>query len=159
MDSKTALKGFFRINIEDQDGTISGDSGWVENNITNLGFQYYIVERMLASANSLRVGAIALGSGGAPADADLSLDGEHQARATLGPANMSVVGSKTAQFVATFNSGLSFVTDTATLSNIGLFAYTSANSGQIFAGNNYSQSQVATNQNVNVTYQIRFATT
>ena len=160
MNSNMTLKGFFRVNIVDPDGTIAGDSGWCENNITNLGFQYYLVELMLASANSLRVAAIALGSNAtAPADADTSLIGEHVKRVSLGPSNMSVVASKTAQFVATFNSTASFVTNTATLNNIGLFAYTSANQGQIFAGNTYSSSQVQTNQNVNVTYQIRFATT
>lgn len=158
MNSGTQVKGFYRVNIEDPDGTVVGDSGWVENKITNLGFQYYLVELMLASAGSLRVAAIALGSGSAAvADADTNLTGEHVKRkAVVG--NSSVIASKTAQFLATFGSSDSFVTGNATLNNIGLFAYTSAGSGSMFAGNTYTSSAVATNQNVNVTYQIRFAT-
>lgn len=147
------VQGFFRVNIVDPDGTIKGDSGWKENKVVDLGFQYYLVELMLASAGSLRVTHVALGNGTVPGDAATSLDGEHQKRQTV---TKSVVNSKTAQFVATFDSGLSFVTDTATLANIGLFATSSG--GSMFAGNTYSSSQVATNQNVNVTYQIRFAT-
>ena len=154
--SDMKIKGFFRVNITDPDGTIVGDSGWQENKIVNLGFQYYLVELMLNSANSLRVSHVALGSGaGVPADADTVLSGEHEKRKAV---TGSVVASKTAQYVATLGSSDSFVTNTATLNNIGLFAYSSKGSGQMFAGNTFTSSQVATNQNVNVTYQIRFAT-
>jgi len=158
MKSETKLKGFFRVNIEDSDGSIVGDSGWQQNMITNTGFQYYLVELMLASAGSLRVNAVALGTGGAPVASDSTLSGEVVKRVSLAAANMSVVSSTTAQFVATFNSSISFVTNTVSISNIGLFAYTSAGSGSMFAGNTYNSSQVQTNQNVNVTYQIRFST-
>jgi len=152
--TKLAVKGFFRINIE-EDGQIVGDSGWVENRTTNTGIEHYLVDLMLQQAGSLVVSHLALGSGGVPAEADTSLAGEHEKRKAV---TTSKIASKTAQFVATFGSSDNFVTDTATLNNIALCAYSSAGSGSIMAGQTYSSSQVQTNQNVNVTYQIRFAT-
>ena len=154
--SNLAVKGFFHIQIE-EDGQIVGDSGWVENRCTNTGIEHYLVDLILEQAGSLTVSAIALGSGGVPAEADTTIAGEHEVRKEV-TANTSKIASKTAQWVATFGSTDSFVTDTATLNNIALCAYTSETSGSIFAGQTYSSSQVQTNQNVNVTYQIRFAT-
>jgi hypothetical protein len=66
------------------------------------------------------------------------------------------VASTTAQFTATFASSASFLTAAADLSNIGLFAATTTND-TLFAGNTYASSSCNTNQNVNVTYQIRFS--
>jgi hypothetical protein len=66
------------------------------------------------------------------------------------------VASTTAQFTATFASGDSFLSAAANLSNIGLFSGT-ATDATIFAGNTFASSSCATNQSVNVTYQIRFS--
>jgi len=154
--TKVLVQGFFRVNIADPDGSIVGDSGWTENKIVNDGFNLYLVELMLAQGGSRRVSHIALGSGGsAPADADTSLTGEHLVRKSV---TVSSIASKTAQFVATFGSTDAFVTGNATLNNIGLFYTSTQGAGSMFAGNTYTSSQVASNQNVNVTYQIRFAT-
>jgi hypothetical protein len=157
MDTVVKVQGFFRVNVVDPDGTLKGDSGWQENKVVNEGFNHYLVELMLAQANSLRVSHIALGtSATAVADTDTALAGELEKRQAV---TASSIASKTAQFVATFASTLSFVTDaTRQLNNIGLFAYSSKGSGSMFAGNTFSSSQIASNQNVNVTYQIRFAT-
>lgn len=152
MVSKTSLKGFFRINIVDEEGNIVGDSGWRENLITNEGFSRYISKMMINDANSLRVSHLALGSGNAPTATDTTLQGEHLKRKSV---SSSEIASKTVQFLATFGSSDSFVTNTATLANIGLF--NSSSGGYLFAGNTFNSSQVATNQNVNVTYQIRFS--
>lgn len=152
MKSNIALKGFFRISIEDENGNIVGDSGWKENLITNEGFSRYISKLMIADANSLRVSHLALGSGTAPTVDSTTLDGEHLKRKS---ATSLEIASKTVQFSATFGSSDSFVTNTATLANIGLFNASSG--GYLFAGNTFNSSQVATNQNVNVTYQIRFS--
>jgi hypothetical protein len=160
VSSNVAIKGFYRLQIKNQDGTIAGDSGWNRNMITNLGFQYYVVELMGNSSGSLRVSHAALGTGAAPASNATALAGEisgsngsHRQTVTF-----SEVGSKTAQYVGTFASGASFVTQTENISNVGLFAVSTEATGQIFAGNNYTSSSVATNQSVNLTYQIRFAT-
>jgi hypothetical protein len=153
---KCGVFGFFRVQIEDgPTGKIVGDSGWRKNRITNTGFQHYIVQLMIASAGSSRVTHAALGSGTEPAEAGTSLNGEHVVRQTVSSEESN---SKTVRFTATFNSGLGFVTDTATIQNVGLFATSTQGAGSIFCGQTYAQSQIQTNQNVNVTYEIQFAT-
>lgn len=145
------VKGCFRINIE-EDGKIVGDSGWQENLVVNEGFSRFIVQLMLAGANSTRITHVSLGAGGVPSATDTTLAGEHLKRKAV---SGSEISSKTMRFLATFGSSDSFVTNLATLANIGLF--NSSTGGYLFAGNTYSSSQIATNQNVNVTYEIRFS--
>lgn len=150
------LRGFFRVQIK-QDEKIVGDSGWCENQVTNLGIQDYLVTPLMGGSGKT-VSHMALGTGGAPASNDTSLAGEltHAAndRKTV---STSVVSSRTAQFTAAFNSVDSFVTATANISNIGLFHTSTTAAGTLFAGNTFASSAVATNQNVNATYQIRFS--
>jgi hypothetical protein len=59
---------------------------------------------------------------------------------------------------ATFASANSFITATASISNIGLFQTSGPTtaSGTLYAGNTYTSSSLATNQNVNATYTITF---
>jgi len=45
-----------------------------------------------------------------------------------------------------------------TIQNIGVFAASAVTAGSILCGNTYATSQLQTNQSVNVTYQLRFAT-
>ena len=77
------------------------------------------------------------------------------AQATFTSGTAATNGSTSGQFTATFSSADSFVTNTQNLSNIGLFATSAA--GTLFAGNTFASSSCATNQNVNVTYNINFA--
>lgn len=155
MKSDINVKGFFRINIE-ENGKIIGDSGWVQNQITNDGFREYLTELLGAGANSKQVGYVALGIGTVPGASDTSLDGEIMASTQRKAVTYGSVGSTTAQFTATFASSDNFLTASANLSNIGLFNTT--NTGDtLFAGNTYTSSSCGTNQNVNVTYQIRFS--
>ena len=174
------VRGFFRLQIT-EDGKVVGDSGigadgkliemgggpgMRENQVTNLGIQNYVVNRLMGAAAGTTVGYMALGTGTAPAASDTTLNGENFHKSTNSTTNSrasvstSVVSSKTAQFTAAFNSANSFVTATANISNIGLFdSYLTslANVGTLFAGNTYASSSVATNQNVNATYQIQFS--
>lgn len=155
--SKDKLKviGKFRVNVTEdgEDGVkIVGDSGWINNQVTNVGFDKYLVRAIAAESGSLQVSHMALGTGGAPATGDTSLAGEVEVRASVTTSNVS---SKTERFTATFASSDSFVTDTQNISNAGLF--NSSSSGSIFAGNTYASSSVATNQNVNATYEIQFS--
>jgi len=149
------VHGFFRVNIE-EDGKIIGDSGWQKNQITNLGFLEYLVSTLGASAGSKQIGFVALGTGAAPAASDTVLAGEIMASTQRGAVTYAAVGSTTAQFTATFASSNSFLTAQAAISNIGLFNATTTNA-TLFAGNTYTSSSCDTNQNVNVTYQIRFS--
>jgi hypothetical protein len=162
LGSSVKIEGFFRLQIEDgPSGAIVGDSGWVKNMITDTGFQHYIVQLMGNSAGSARVSHAALGEGTAPGATGTSLESE--VTGTNGTAGRKAVtfsetGSKTCQWVCTFASTDSFVTQTETIRNVGLFSTSTVGGGSIFAGNTYNTSTVATNQNVNLTYQVRFAT-
>ena len=64
------LHGFFRLQIEEQDGSIAGDSGWQRNTVTNLGKLHYIVRAMASSAGSKYPAYAALGEGSEPGAAD-----------------------------------------------------------------------------------------
>ncbi len=146
-------RGFYRIKLEDgKTGKKTGDSGWLENQVTNLGVQDYLLQWLCENtASGKSVSHVALGTGAAPGSSSTSLGGEVDKRTSV---STSIESSRTAQFTAQFNSSNSFVTTTQDIANIGLFNTSSG--GTIFAGNTYSSSSCATNQNVNVTYQIRF---
>jgi hypothetical protein len=155
------IKGFSRVQItEDQpDGNVKvvGDSGMVgPNQITNLGFLNYLVKLLGNSAGSKQVGYVALGTGSAPNASHVVLNGEIMASTQRKAVTFGSSGSTTAQFTATFASSDSFLSASAALSNIGLFAAATSDD-TLFAGNTYTSSTCATNQNVNVTYQIRFS--
>ena len=146
------IKGMYRVQIE-EDGNVVGDSGWRENLVTNLGFNQYLVSSLGSIAGSKFLTHAALGSGGAPIAADTTLAGEVVKRAAVTAATSS--SSKTLRLTATFASSDSFVTNTQNISNIGLFNTSSG--GTLFAGNTYTSSSCATNQNVNATYDIIFS--
>ena len=63
------VRGFFRVQIEDEQDGIVGDSGWQENVITNLGF-LNVVNQLGTSLTGSKHSHLALGSGGAPATKD-----------------------------------------------------------------------------------------
>lgn len=147
------VQGMFRVNIT-EDGKVVGDSGWRKNQITNLGFNQYLVGS-LGNISGKSVTHAALGTGGAPAASDTTLAGEQSVRAALTVATSS--SSKTLRNTATFSSAASFVTASKNISNIGLFNTSTAATGTLFAGNTYASSTVATNQDVNITYDIIFA--
>jgi len=146
------LHGFFRVQIDD-DGKIVGDSGWQKNTVVDLGFNKYLVSALGSIAGSSYIGFASLGTGGAPAAADTALAGEQSVRAAVTAATSST--SKTLRLTATFASSASFVTATKNISNVGLFASSAA--GTLFAGNTYASSSCATNQAVNITYDLTFS--
>lgn len=157
------VHGFFRVQITEDKGegskVVVGDSGWRKNQVVNLGFDQYLCQTLAGAAGSKTISYMMLGTGGAPAAGDTSLSGEltHTANARK-TVSTSTIASKTIQFTAAFNSVDSFITASANISNIGLINHSStATAGTIFAGNTYTSSAVATNQNVNATYQIRFS--
>ena len=163
MEDGVKLNGFYRVHItEDRDGkeVIVGDSGWHKNILTNLGIQNYLAYTLAASAGSKQIGFIAIGTGGTPATDAVVLVGEimgstHRKAVTKAfSARTTSNGSATMQFTATFASSDSFLTGASNISNIGLFAATTTND-TLFAGNTYASSACATNQNVNVTYEIQ----
>lgn len=149
------VHGFFRVNIS-EDGKIVGDSGWCKNQITNEGFRNFLVRLVGKAASSSQVAYVALGTGGAPAAADTTLAGEISGSTKRTTVTFASNGSTTAEFTATFSSSASFLAGNSNISNIGLFA-SNATNDTLFAGNTYTSSTCGTNQDVNVTYQIRFS--
>ncbi len=158
------VRGMFRVQLtKDENGRtrVVGDSGWNKNLVTNLGFDQFLCQTLAGMAGSKTVSYMALGTGGAPVATDTSLASEltdtSNSRKTVSP---STIASKTVQFTAAFNSSDSFITNAGgrSISNVGLFNVSTTNAGTLFAGNTYSSSLCQTNNNVNVSYQIRFAT-
>ena len=145
------VRGFFRVQIEDEQDGIVGDSGWQENVITNLGF-LNVVNQLGTSLTGSKHSHLALGSGGTPATNATSLGGEVEVRAALTAASS---GSTALQMTATFASAASFVTNTQNISNIGVFG--TSTGGTLLSGNTYASSSCATNQAVNATYTWTFA--
>jgi hypothetical protein len=161
--SAVTVRGFFRLNIiDDSDGTprVVGDSGWCENLITNFGFQNGVCACLGGVSGSTQLAAAALGTGTAPAVTDTTLNGEITdvagARMTGTNIAFSTIASKTLQAAATLASGV--YTTTKTIQNVGLFFGTATTSSTLAAGNTYATSQLASNQSVALTYQLRFAT-
>lgn len=152
---KVAIRGFYRLQLQNEDGTFEPDDGWYENQVVNLGFNQYLVSTLGAIAGSKQISYMAVGTGGAPAAGDTALTGEQSVRAAVTAATSS--SSKALQLTATFASAASFVTASKNLSNIGLFNTSTAATGTIFAGNTYASSAVATNQNLNATYIVSFS--
>jgi hypothetical protein len=150
------VRGFYRLKIvenpDTDDAIVVGDSGWYENQVTNLGFNWYLAGLLGDIAGSSQVSYVAIGTGTVPGAAATTLAGEVELRTAVTAATSS--NSKAVRFTATFTSAQSFVTTTEPISNIGLFR--SLTVGTLFAGNTYASSNVATNQNVNITYDITF---
>ncbi len=148
-----AIRGFYRVQISNPDGKIAGDSGWHQNQVTNLGIRSYLVD-WLTSSTGFAITHMALGTGTAPASNATTLAGELEKRQAV---TSSIVASATAQFTAAFASANSFSTAaSASISNVGLFHTSTSAVASLFAGNTYTSSSLATNQSVNATYQIRF---
>ena len=148
-------QGFFRLKLgQSDDGKtkVVGDTGWRKNEVTNLGFQNYVVALMGAQAGSVQIGAMVVGTGAAPATGDTALAGE-TIRQSCGN---SIVASKTLQATLAIASG-DHPGGTPTIQNIALINST-ATGGTIFSGGTYSTSQWQTNQGLSATYQLRFGT-
>lgn len=151
-------RGFFRLQIQDQDGKVAGDTGWRENQVTNLGFEQYLCYALgTAIGTPKNISHAMLGTGTAPGAADTSLNGEiTDVAGTRCAVTPTTIASKTVQFAFTLAS--SVYTAAKTIQNVGLINHSStATAGTIFAGNTYTTSALATNQSVNGSYQIRFA--
>lgn len=152
---KIGIRGFYRVHIQNPDGSLAGDSGWRENQITNEGFRNFMARLLGGISGSSQITHAALGTGGAPAASDTTLAGEQSVRAAVTAATSST--SKAVVFTATFDSAASFVTATKNISNVALAATSTAGAATIFCGAAFASSSVATNQAVNLTYSITFA--
>jgi len=150
------IRGFFRVQIT-EDGQVKGDTGWRPNQVVNLGFSHYLVDLLGQGANSKQISRVVLGNGTEPGATDTSIESEHNtATYTRTTVSFSNESSKTSRFTATFASSDSHITAASSIRNVGIINNTTS-AGTIMAGNTFTQSAWNTNQDINVTYEIRFS--
>lgn len=147
------IRGFSRIHIVDPDGSLAGDSGWVENAVTNEGKRHYLAQLLGKLAGSSGIGYAALGTGSQANATHTTQDGE-LAEGVRDAVSAATNGSTAVRFTGTFASADSFVTATRNISNIGLWATDTG--GSVFSVAAYNSSSCATNQAVNYTYDVTF---
>ncbi len=164
MYSPSVLRGFFSIEVTEHDDEgnefVVGSAYDIPNVVTADGRELYILRHMDNTAGSLRISHVALGTGAAPATNGTTLAGEiGDAAGSRSAATLARNGSTQLRVTATFASSDSFSTAAANnISNIGLFQQSNTQTATIFAGAAYTSSALATNQNVNITYDIDFQT-
>jgi len=146
------VRGFIHAQIIDpKTGKIHGDTGWVENKLTNAG---------LTSLANL------IGGGAGGYTVGYAIAGTQTAAVDM--SQTAVIGSTNSfRAIATATSGTctqTFTVDfgSASLSascNVGAIGLHKTNSdGSLVAMQTFATSQWNTNQDFNVTYQLRFAT-
>lgn len=163
MNQLITLQGFAKVQVA-EGGKIVGDSGWIKNLITDYGLDECIGQLIVGGAGSVRVSALALGEGTAPAtdDGSSTLDGElvntNTAAIRQAHAGVTVTTSNgagiTCRWLGTFGSGDRAAT--YDIANIGLYSNTSGTG--LMAGITYSSTNVGTNQDVHSTYEWQFST-
>ena len=150
-----SLHGFYRVSITDSDGTIVGDTGVLHNLIVSGGLTNYLTYVFAASAGSSVIGMAALGSGNTLIVTNSSIiPGVHATGLykTVSKTFITRAASSdgdTARYLATWVSG----TSTANIGAVGLVATTGV---QFFCGGTYATSSVASNQAINLTYDVVF---
>lgn len=151
--SGVPLRGFFRIRIG-EDGPngetqVVGDSGWIKNQITNVGWKDCIFSHMHEdiSSDAAMINRLALGTGAAPASDATSLAGETvRSSDSTASASASTKLRITAEFASGDHPGGS-----PNIANAGIFTDTNSG-GTLLSGATYSSSNWATNQGVSCTY-------
>ena len=145
------LRGFYHVQMpHPETGEIIGDSLWNENQMLELGFLDYVCKTIGGSTGSKQVSHAGLGTGGAPSASDITIAGEVGTRQAVTFATSS--DSKTMRFTATFAAGWHTSASAHNISNIGLFNTSSG--GTAIAGNTFASSSCASNQAVNITYDL-----
>lgn len=146
------VKGFFRLNIIDKKTKkIVGDSGWIQNQITNYGLESCIVALPFKCANSIQASGIMLGSGTGVASTGTNLQNSNSDY-WAAFAYSQVVASLTARATCSFDGTVG----AATLQEIGVFA---ASTGTVICAKSFTSSALTTDQDVNCTYELRYTTT
>ncbi len=144
------VRGFFRLNIVDKKTRkIVGDTGWLENQITNYGWESCIAALPFACANSIQATGMMLGSGTGVASSGTNL--QNSLSDYWGSFLQSTVaGSSTCRATRSFDGTLGAVT----LQEIGVFA---ASNGTVIAAKSFNSSALTTDQDVNCSYELRYS--
>lgn len=164
-DIKFGLQAFAKVQLR-EDGKLVGDAEWVKNTITDYGLNEGIAHVLLASAGSVRVTAVALGTGTAPATNTVTLPGivEDNTDGRDIDVSSSVISTNdgagvTARWYGTFASSDVHFSTTHAIQNIGLYASTATDAGSVLCGAAYTVSTLNTNQDVEYSYEWQIATT
>uniref|UniRef100_A0A7V3JA87 Uncharacterized protein n=1 Tax=candidate division CPR3 bacterium TaxID=2268181 RepID=A0A7V3JA87_UNCC3 len=142
-----------KIGLNRDDGKVDvlGDSGWVENTVTNDGLNNYIAASVGAVAGSKQFLYMVLATQTAAVSATAtSLSGEVANRKAV---SASTIATGTFQATASWSS--SDITTQYTIGAVGM--YNTSSGGTLGAGQTFATSVWATNQNVSATYQLRFS--
>jgi hypothetical protein len=147
------VRGFCRVQIRDhKTGKVVGDSGWGPNTVTDFGLDNACAGAMIGAAGSCQAlsGVIATQSTAVDAT-QISLLGTQGEVVDLSP---STIVTGTAQVTASFAG--SDLGGTITVGSVGLHSNTNA-ATDLVAGKTFTTSQMATNQDLDITYQIQFS--
>ena len=149
------LHGFYRVAIVNEDGMVAGDTGVLHNLIVSGGLTNYLTYVFASSAGSSQIGMAALGSGNTLIVTNSTIIPGVTATDLYKTVSKTFItraassDGDTARFLATWVSG----TRTANIGAVGLVATTGVN---FFCGGTYATSSVASNQAVNLTYDVVF---
>jgi hypothetical protein len=158
--NKAKIKGFFRGQIIDRSGRVCGDSDWVENVTTNVGIQN-LGSSILGptGGNSVVCARIATQTAAVNVTQVDLLGYENSFRLPTTSATTGA-GAMTCQFTASFAGSNN--SDTIAVGAAGLDIATPVNATQttnsLVNAQTFTTSNMATNQDFNLTYQVRFTT-
>jgi hypothetical protein len=153
---KLAVRGFFRVNVVNKKTRrIVGDSGWIENQITNMGLESCLLGMPAGlGGDVLRWMGLGAGAGAtAPASDATSLPGWISTDYTS-TAGIAVNASTQIRLTQTFD----FPTSQSSVANVGIHMSNNSTGGSLVAGETFNSSDVATDQDVNVTYDLNYST-
>lgn len=157
--SGIVMRGIYRLHIVNPDGSVASDTGWHKNIVTDQGFQQFLLRALTSSANCGSITHAALGSGTAPQSNSTNLSNELTQTDLRRTVSFASTGSKSVAICATWASG--WVTTSQSsyqLNNVGLFNTSTQGAATMLCGNTFTQQTCSTNQAVNLTYNLIFAT-
>lgn len=145
------VKGFTRLQIVNrEDGSVAGDTGWMQNQITNYGWESCIVALPLKCANSVQCSGMLLGSGTGVASSGTNLTASCTA-GWIPFAQSTVISSSTARATGTLAGSDLGAT---TIQEIGIKA---VSTDTVIAAKSFTSSAIATTQDINASYELRYS--
>lgn len=147
------VRGFFRAQIVDKKTKkIIGDSGWCPNTVTNFGLDNACAGASIGASGSCQALSAHLATQSTAVNAtQISLVGTENTMQDLTPSTVATGTARvTCSFDGTDNSA------TITVGSVGLHSNTNP-ATDLIAGQTFTTSQFATNQDLNLTYELRFS--
>lgn len=147
--TKLSIKGFFRGQLVNREtGKVEGDTGWVQNKMTNFGLNQ-LAQLLGGSGAKVSYALMAKQTDDVNVTQTTLLSSTHSYKA------LNLTTSGTCTLVATASFGSASMTSSGNVGAAGLFNTDSS----MLCGQTFTTSQWSTNQDFNLTYEVRFATT